>query len=82
VCLFFSPGNCRRFLLVERESLDFECLSSRLRTRLCACSLHLRSSIFFLLFGREDLDLKGLSIRERMFDLRESLSLRSDFFPP
>ena len=37
----------------------------------------LQSSLFF--FRREGPDLEGLSLIERKFDLRVSLSLRSDF---
>jgi len=36
-----------------------------------------QSSLFF--FRREGLNLDGLSLIERKFDLRVSLSLRSDF---
>jgi len=48
--LFCSLKIYRCLLLVEREGLDLECWSLRLRARLCACSLHSGSSILFLFF--------------------------------
>ena len=78
-CLFSSPRTVRCFLLVEREGLlvereclDLECWSSRLRACLCAWSLNSGSSIFFLLFLEEKvLILKAFLFERESFNLGE-----------
>jgi len=73
VCLSYSPGIFICFLIIKKESLDFECRSSRLRACLCACSLQSGSSIIFLLFERDNFGFEGLSFKKRKFNLSESI---------
>jgi len=66
VCLFSSPTIFRRFLLVEREGLNWD-VDIRIGEHTLVLVLLIRDlQLSFFSFGREYLDHEGLSLRERV----------------